>query len=198
MLIDHQDQTESDIAFMTRLGRRYDAVIKISSGNLIAVRTGKAKTSSGRDLPAVSVTNPISYEYSGNQTKAYTGVRAFWYDANAAQKRKVLVGKEGVVMELDFNKVTEDGARKAAERKFREVSRKGKTLSFTVTGNPELSAERKCLVSSLREGLDGEWVIKSVEHSIDGSGYLSKVECEVDGYKEAPTNEPEDVTNSEE
>jgi uncharacterized protein len=196
-LIDHEDQTESVIAFMTRLGRRYDAVIKVSSGNLIAVKVGKAKTASGRDLPAINVSNPISYEYSGDQTKGYTGVRAFWYDSGAVRKQTVLVGKEGVVLELDFNKVAEDGARKAAESKFRDVARKGKTLSLTVSGNPELAAELKCTVLGIRDGVDGEWIIKSVEHTIDGSGFQSKVDCEVSGYQQSEIETDDDIDGGE-
>ncbi|HYX32202.1 MAG TPA: hypothetical protein VE954_03755 [Oligoflexus sp.] len=87
------------------------------------------------------------------------------------------------MLELEFNKITEAAACRAAETKFREVVRKGKSLSFTVPGNWGLAAERKCIVSGIRESVDGEWVIKSVEHTIDGSGFQTSVDCSVDGYK---------------
>ena len=190
--IEHEDQTESDIAFLTRLGRRYDAVIKVSRGFLVASKSGKAQTVSGSELPRIIIASPISFEYSGDQTKGYTGVRTFWYDSGEARKNYILAGREGVVLDLQFNKTNEHEARAAAEAKFHEVARKGKTLSLTMTGNPELAAERKCLLSGIREGVDGEWIIKSVEHTIDGSGFLSKVECEVDGYHESKLGEFED------
>jgi phage protein D len=93
-----------------------------------------------------------------------------------------MYGKEGVVLELEYNKITEAGARRAAETKFREVVRKGKTLTLTVPGNVQLASERKIDVQGFGAGIDGEWVIKSVEHAIDGSGFQSSVECSVDGF----------------
>ncbi len=186
--IPHEAQTESDVQFLNRLGRRYDLIVKVSERFLMVSPADKSKKASGGALPEIRVRNPIRFEYSGEQKKGYTGVRAYWYDNDAAEKRYVLVGKEGVVLELEYNKRTEDDARRAAESKFREVTRKGKTLTFTVPGNSDLAAERKVIVSGFREGVDGEWVIKSVEHTIDGSGFLSAVECSVDGYKEDPVS----------
>lgn len=181
--IEHELQTESDIAFLTRLGRGHGMIIKLSGQYLMAMPEDKSRKASGGQLPAIYVSSFLRYEYSDEQSTRYTGVRAFWYDNNAVTKRQVLYGKEGVVLELEFNKVSEAAARNAAEAKFRDVVRKGKRLSFTVTGNCELAAESKCVVSGIREGVDGEWVIKSVEHTIDGSGFQSSVDCSVDGYK---------------
>jgi phage protein D len=182
--IAHENQTESDAAFLQRLGRRYDFLFKVASGRLIATPFDKSLKASGSELPKIKVSNPIRYEFSGDQTKRYTGVRAYWYDSQAAAKRYVFFGQQGVVLELEFNQVSEAQARKVAEAKFREVSRKGKTLSFTVPGNQDLAVERAVVVSGIRAGIDGEWIIKSVEHSIDGSGFVSAVNCSVNSYKE--------------
>jgi phage protein D len=183
--IAHENQTESDVAFLQRLGRRYDFLLKVASGRLIATPLDKSRKASGGDLPRIEVSNPIRYEFSGDQTKKYTGVRAYWYDSQAAARRYVFFGQQGVVLELEFNQVSEAQARKVAEAKFREISRKGKTLSFTVLGNLDLAAERKCMVTGIRQGVDGEWIIKSVEHTIDASGFLSSIECSTDAYKES-------------
>lgn len=191
--ITHENQTESDAAFLQRLGRRYDFLLKVSSGRLIATPLDKSRKASGGELPKIEVSNPIRYEFSGDQTRKYTGVRAYWYDSQAAAKRYVFFGRQGVVLELEFNQVSEAQARKVAEAKFREVSRKGKTLSFTVPGNLDLAAERKCMVRGIREGIDGEWIIKSVEHTIDAGGFLSNVQCSVSGYaQQSVADEPSD------
>ncbi|MDQ3233958.1 MAG: contractile injection system protein, VgrG/Pvc8 family [Pseudobdellovibrionaceae bacterium] len=187
--IDHEDQTESDMAFMCRLGRRHDLTVKVS-GRFLPVSPADRSGAVGGAVPVIKVRNPISWEYSGDQTNKYTGVRAFWYDNG--EKHPVLHGKEGVVLELEFNKISDAGARKAAEAKFREVVRKGKTLTMTLLGNTELAAERKVDVSSLGPGIDGEWVIKSVEHVIDGSGFQTKIGCSVDRYKELKSDEQDD------
>src|SRR6185436_943464 len=114
-------------------------------------------------LPSVLLTNLIRWEFSSEQTKKYTGVRTYWWDEAAGEKRYVFVGKQGVVLELDFNKGSQDAARRAAETKFREVVRKGKELTWTTPGNPDISSERAVVIKGEREGVDGEWPVKSVE-----------------------------------
>jgi phage protein D len=178
-------QADSDLGFLTRLGRRYDMVVKVSQGFLMVTPADKSQKASGGELPKITVSNVIRWEYSGDQTRKYTGVRAYWYDNDAAKKVYVLVDRVGVVMELEYNKLTAERACRAAEAKFREVSRQGKSMKFTVPGNYELAAERKVVLEGIRPGVDGEWVIKQVEHVIDGSGFMSNVECSVDGYKES-------------
>jgi phage protein D len=182
--IEHEDQTESDIAFLTRLGRRFDAVIKVSSGRLTMTGTSRGTKASGDAFSPIVLTNFIRWEYSGDQTKKYTGARAYWWDEAAAEKRYVLVGEQGVVLELDYNKGSADDARRAAEAKFREVVRKGKTFSWTVPGNPEIAAERKVIARGTREGVDGEWIVKRADHILDSAGYISSGVCEVNGFRE--------------
>lgn len=193
--IQHEDQTESDIAFLCRLGRRFDLTVKVSGSSLLISKADRSGTINGA-IPVIPITNPIRFEYSGDQTRKYTGVRAFWYDSTTGQKHFVLYGKEGVVLEIEFNKITEAGARKAAESKFREVVRKGKNLTLTVPGNASLAAEVKIMVSGLGDGIDGEWIVKSVEHVFDGSGWLTNIESSVDGYKEVPES-GEDIDDSD-
>ncbi|MDQ3233265.1 MAG: contractile injection system protein, VgrG/Pvc8 family [Pseudobdellovibrionaceae bacterium] len=193
--IEHEDQTESDLAFLCRLGRRHDLTVKVSGRYLMLTPADKSGADPDGTIPIIRIERPIRFEYSGDQEGRYTGVRAFWYDNDGAMKRQVMVGRDGVVLELEYNKLTEDGARKAAEKAFRDVVRKGHSLSFTVPGNPELAAERKVIAEGFREGVDGEWVIKSVEHTIDGSGFLSAVECSVDRYKETQADTGQDNEN---
>ncbi|HYX36008.1 MAG TPA: hypothetical protein VE954_23145 [Oligoflexus sp.] len=191
--IEHEDQTESDMAFLTRLGRRFDAVIKVASGRLTMTGTSRGKKASGDSFTPIVLTNIMRWEYSGEQTKKYTGVRAYWWDEAAAEKRYVLVGKQGVVLELDYNKGSATEARHAAETKFREIVRKGKKFSFTIPGNPDIASERRVLARSVREGVDGEWTVKSVEHVLDSGSFVSTGNCEVDGYKETIEQSDENV-----
>lgn len=185
--LSHEDQIESDIAFLTRLGRRFDAIVKVSSDFLIFSEESRASQVSGGELPRVLLTDITSFEYSSDQSPSYSGVRAFWYDVKTAKKNQILIGKEGAVLNLEYTKRSEAEARRAAESKLRSILRRGKNLSLTVLGNPEIAAERIGLIQGLREGIDGEWIIKSVEHLIDSSGYLSKVQCETSGFNDGET-----------
>jgi phage protein D len=182
--IEHEDQTESDLAFLCRLGRRFDLTVKVSARYLMLTPADKSGTDPDGNIPIIRIENPIRFEYSGDQTQRYTGVRAYWYDNDEGERRYIMHGKEGVVLELEYNKISEEGARKAAEAKFREVVRKGKSLTVTVPGNVQLAAERWIEVQGLGAGIDGEWVIKNVEHTFDGYGFQSNLECSKGGFKD--------------
>jgi phage protein D len=54
--IPHVDQTnESDMAFLTRLAKRYDAVMTVKNGSLLFMPIGEGRTSSGKELQALAI-----------------------------------------------------------------------------------------------------------------------------------------------
>lgn len=54
--ITHIDQTdESDLHFLSRLGKEYDAISTIKEGRLLLVPKGQGQTASGKDTPTVAI-----------------------------------------------------------------------------------------------------------------------------------------------
>lgn len=57
ILIDHIDQThESDMSFLTRLAKRYDAVMNVKDLRLLFKPIGTGKTVSGKALGVLAIT----------------------------------------------------------------------------------------------------------------------------------------------
>ncbi|WP_324949811.1 hypothetical protein [Oligoflexus sp.] len=69
--IDHEDQTESDIAFLLRLGRRHDMVIKLSDRFLMAMPEDKSRKAS-----CLLFTFPIRFDTT-TQASRPDDIRAF-------------------------------------------------------------------------------------------------------------------------
>ncbi|AZF20017.1 contractile injection system protein, VgrG/Pvc8 family [Pseudomonas sp. R3-52-08] len=174
--IAHIDQTnESDMAFLTRLAKRFDAVAKPVDELYVLGRKGQIKSLSGKALPDVqlSVTRNnrpgdqafISASFTEACRAKYNGAQTSWWDAAAGKKHVVEVGI------APFKVVTqryqsEDEARSAAQGEMRRVGREGLQINVVCPGNPSLAAEGLLLLDeSWPSFMQGRWSIKKVTAS---------------------------------
>src|SRR5690606_22706539 len=84
---------ESDIHFMTRLARRFDALAKPANGRLVVVRHGDGRSGTGALLGAISLRpgDVTSVRASLADRPRHGTVEADWYDDDAAERRTVTV-----------------------------------------------------------------------------------------------------------
>ncbi|HYX35326.1 MAG TPA: contractile injection system protein, VgrG/Pvc8 family [Oligoflexus sp.] len=176
--VPHEDQTESDAAFLARLAEHYECIFKIQRDHLIFFDRDSATTPNGSRIKPVTIRKPIDYDFKYVSDPVYSGVKAFWWDRNSAREKSVISGKEGRVHAIKFLMKDEASARVAADAKFKKLKRLSSRLSVTVPGNPLLYAGGRCSIEDLRPQIDGEWMISSVEHILDHSGYTSKITSE--------------------
>lgn len=81
--IDHIDQThESSAAFLTRIGKMFDAIATVKNGKLMFICAGAALTASGKPLPVVTITRASGdgHHFSIADRGSYTHVKALWTD----------------------------------------------------------------------------------------------------------------------
>jgi phage protein D len=176
--VQHEDQTESDAAFLARLAEHYECIFKIQRDHLIFFDRDSTTTPSGSRITPVKIRKPIDYDFKYVSEPVYSGVKAFWWDRAAAREKSVIAGKEGKVHAIKFLMKDEASARVAADAKFKKLKRLASRLSVTVPGNPLLYAGGRCSIEDLRPQIDGEWMISSVEHILDSNGYTSKITSE--------------------
>ncbi|MBA1429575.1 phage late control D family protein [Pseudomonas fluorescens] len=187
--IAHIDQTnESDMAFLTRLAKRFDAVAKPVDELYVLGRKGQIKSLSGKALPDVrlSVTRDnhpgdhafISATLTETSRAKYKGVQTSWWDAAGGKKQVVEVGI------APFKVVTqrypsEDEARSAAQGEMRRVSREVLQIDVVCPGNPSLAAEGLLLLDESWPGfMQGRWSIKTVTASGKRTGgYRSTIQA---------------------
>ena len=208
--IPHLDQTEeSDMALLTRLAMKHDAVAKPVAGFLVLARQGAARTTTGQSLPTITLspTDLAEWRYrhsarkpggSGATESANTqkppatatgGTRAYWWDFEKGERREVTTGQPPYE-EIRFVHATEAEARAATTTKKNQGERGQGELSFSLPGDPRLAAEGRLSIA-LRPGIPTNWRIKRVEHRLGGQGYTTQVECE----RSAPN--PESITSSD-
>ncbi len=178
----HFDQTdESDMSFLLRIGKRYDAITKPAAGKLIVTKRGESKAVSGESLPVITVFAKELSTYSMTiATRDGAGtVIAYYQDRKNAKRKEVKLGEGEPVKRLRHSYGSEQAAKDAAQAELDKRKRGDHQLSISMPGNPLLSAETMLDIAGVRHGVDGMWIITSVTHSLDkGSGYGCDVECE--------------------
>lgn len=181
--VQHIDQTnESDVHFLTRLGRQHDAVATVKKGRLVFLHIGSTKNSSGKELEAIVLTRADGdcHRYHCAARDSYTGVRANWQDARAAEKKAAIAGTEDNLKTLRDSYATEADARAAAQAELGRIERGAATLEITLAiGQPALMVQTPVNVRGWKPEIDGtDWLCKSVEHSLDDNGLTTRMEME--------------------
>lgn len=179
----HIDQTnESDLNFVTRLGKRHDAVATVKSGSLLFLPINGSQTASGARLPVIAITRASgdSHSYTQSDRDAYTGVRAYWHDGKKANRKGVVVGTKVNPKTLKDTYATESDAMAAAKSEWQRIQRGLATLKLTLAiGVPSLVPQSPVSVQGFKGAIDGtQWLATRVTHKLDDSGLTTEVECE--------------------
>jgi phage protein D len=180
--IAHVDQTdESNLHFLTRLAKQYDAIAKPTAKRLIVAPKGQSKSSSGKALSAINV--PRSATSSHRITLAdrgkYASVRASWHNLDTGQSETVIAGTGKPAYTLRQKYDNQAGAMAAAKAKLSAFNRGQGVGNINLSiGNAEVMAESPITLSGFRAGVDGKWVASRVVHTLNKSGYTSKLDLE--------------------
>ncbi len=174
--IDHINQTdESDIAFLNRVAKRFDAICSIKSRHLLFAEIGKATTVSGKPLPTPTINSSDCTSYS-NQSQdrevEFTGVQSYWNDKKYAKRRAVIVGSEENLKVLRATYSSKQQAEQGATAKWKKLNREEASLSLNLAiGRPEALPEMPIELIGLKTELVAfKWVIESIEHLLAEKG----------------------------
>lgn len=181
----HIDQAESDIAFITRLAQRHDAVATIKAGRLVILPINGSRNAAGQQLAAIQLTRSAGdqHRYHCADRDAYTGVRAYWHDPQRAKQRSVLVGQSGNAKRLREGHANEADARAAAQAEWQRIQRGAATFELTLSlGLASADAQSPLTVRGFKPEVDGtDWLVKKVTHSLGGGGFTTSIEAERQG-----------------
>lgn len=176
--IAHIDQSnETDMGFLTRIARIYDAVAKPINELYVLALKGQAKSLSGKVLPTIklSVTTNnrpgdnafISAVLDENARAKYPGCTTSWWDAAAGKVREVNSGIAPYkTMRQRYQNA--DDARAAGEGEVRRMMREALKVKIDCPGHPGLSAEGIVLLDpTWPDFMRGRWSIDKVTASGD-------------------------------
>ena len=184
--LQHVDQTnESDVHFLTRIGRQYDATATVKKGRLVVLPIGSTKNASGKEMASITLdrSDGDQHRYHVAARDSYTGVKAYWHDPKKAKRSGAVSGKEGNVKRLRDTYATEADALAAAQAEQARIARGQATFELTLAvGQPSLMVQTPVRVRGFKPEIDGTgWIIKTVEHSLDDNGLTTRMEMERSG-----------------
>ena len=178
---------ESNAAFLARLAARYDAVFKPMAGRLLFMAKGEGTSASGLPMPPVNIPphDVIQWNKSINEQLDFKTVCASWFDYERAEEQEIYVSDgprkpDENVLRLPHLFNNESEAKKAAEAKYRATNREDESLSLTMIGNPDITAEGKIVLTNFRTGVDGRYIVRSATHSFSRGGYQTTLSAYVE------------------
>ncbi|WP_408588800.1 phage late control D family protein [Paraburkholderia tropica] len=191
--IAHIDQThESDMSFLTRLAKRYDAVMNVKDLNLLFMPIGTGKTASGKALSVLELTRKSGdqHRYHVSQRESYAAVRAHYHSNGKSKRKSVIVGGENNhnVKVLPEDYPDEAQARAAAQAEFNRTQRSQATFDYTLArGRAEIFPELPVTVSGFKPDIDETpWLVKTVRHELGEGGFTTTLSLEV---RDDPTSD---------
>lgn len=184
---------ETDMQFLHRIAKKYDAVCKPTDQHLVFGRRGEIKSLSGRQL------SPVVIEYAGHDSpgmpmfsqaaitsvdrKKHSGVKARWRDAGAAESVEIEIG-EAPYRSLPTVYKTEEEAKQNAEAALRQSQREGDSLTLDCPGNPRIAAEGLLEMKSFPSArANVVWSCDRVTHTYQKTGYRTRVEATLPNRK---------------
>lgn len=177
----HTDQSdESDMHFLVRIARKYDAVVKPGGGSLVLAKRGETKTVTGKQMPTVTLAPGDVSDFTWRiEKRNVAGMVVAYYHATKNSKRiETKVGAGEPVTRLRMYYPTQAMAQAAAQAELDKRKRGEAKVSLNLEGRPELAAEAPLKLSGFRPGVDGDWIITRVEHALNDSGYTCSVDAE--------------------
>lgn len=168
--ITHRDQTnESDLHFLTRLGRDHGAVAAVKDGRLLFAAPASGQAASGQALEAVEIERGALIRWTGlaADRDSFGTVKARWRDRRAGRTRLVEVGDGQPVKTLRHVHASETEAKAAASAELERLKRGAAKLELTMEGRPEIMAQTPLRVVGLRPELAGDWITETVTHTQD-------------------------------
>jgi phage protein D len=185
-VIPHIDQTnESDMSFLTRLAKRYDAVMTVKDGCLLFMPIGEARTASGQQLQVLAIArgDGDQHRYHIAERENFAGVKARYHSNAKGQTKDEIVGGESEknLKVLPEIYPTQAEAKAAATAEYKRVQRSQATMDYTLSlGRAEIFPELPVTVSGFKPEIDETpWLVKRVRHSIGEGGFTSALELEV-------------------
>lgn len=179
-LLQVDQANESDANLLSRLGREHDAIATVKAGRLLFMPTGKATTASGLALPHVTLTRADSDQHRFLQADrdAYTGVKAYYYDVNSADKKEAIAGAGDNLQGLRHTYADQASALAAARAEWLRLQRGTATLSYTLAkGRPDLIPGLTYSLTGIKAEISAiVWLGGNVQRSFTPDAYTTTLE----------------------
>lgn len=182
--IDHIDQqTESDMGFLSRLAKRNGATFKFDDGRIVFTAKGSKARPGGVAKPTVNIAaiQLTDWTVTRSERGGHKAVKAEFVDP-VTKKRVTVEFGSGKPVHRDRKLYgTKAEAEEACKATLGDLTRGKMTAEISGPGNVDLTAECLVQLSVDDPDADGEFLAKSVTHSFTSGGYTTRASLETAG-----------------
>lgn len=168
---------ESDLHFLNRLSKDYNAIFNIKNGTLIFTHKIK-ENKKNEDLPEYNVSanqvSSISIRHS-NKT-LYKSCKSIWHDTAENKVKEITVGVGEPVLINKGSFKDEADAKIKAQSKLQKATQGLVTGSLTMEGDAIFAGGKLNLTDTIED--DGQYQITSVTHNFNSGGWQINLEFE--------------------
>lgn len=184
--IQHRDQSaESDLHFLTRLGRDYGAVAAPKDGRLVFAPPASGVSASGRAMAEIALDRKDLTDWKGvaADRDSYGSVKARYRLMDEARTAYAVAGSGEPARTLRTTYADEATAKAAAEAELARLGQATGGVELTMPGRPEIAAQSPIRLSGIRPSLCRKWIATTVTHRLDWSsgGFVTTVAANVTG-----------------
>lgn len=176
-IVSQAQSNESDLHFLNRLAKEYNAIFNIKNDTLIFTQKIKDEKKND-DLPGytINANNCESYSIKHSNKTLYKSCKSTWHDTKENKTQSITVGSgEPVLMNKgNFKNAAEAKAKAAA--KLQRANQGLVSGSLSMEGVAIFAGGKLNLVNTLED--DGEYQIKTVEHTFDQNGWMININFE--------------------
>ncbi|RXJ86962.1 phage late control D family protein [Arcobacter sp. CECT 8985] len=176
-VVSQAQSNESDLHFLNRLAKEYNAIFNIKNNTLIFTQKIKDEKKND-DLPeyTINADNCVSYSIKHSNKTLYKSCKSTWHDTKENKTQSITVGSgEPVLMNKgNFKNAAEAKAKAAA--KLQRANQGLVSGSLSIEGKEIFAGGKLNLVNTLED--DGEYQIKTVEHTFDQNGWMININFE--------------------
>lgn len=182
-VIEHVDQTEeSDLHFLSRLSKDYDAISKPIENRLIFVPRGEARSATGKPMPVIELDRSDlgSCSFTMADRGKYEAVIAHWHDSATGKTNPVRVGPADSrpIYTLKGLQPDAEVAKSAATAKLQSLKRGQASGDLTLLGRPDIGAESRLKLRGIKERINGDWIVTRAEHELSDQGLTTRLSVE--------------------
>jgi len=175
----------SDLHFLTKLARQYNATATVKDGKLIVMPRAGGKSATGKTLPSVTLTpnDVASYRFSFPDRSSIGSVKTKAHDAKTGKRIDIEIpnpdAPEGSKSATHTDRHTYPNvaaAKAAAQSRLASLNRGTAGGNLTMQGRSDLAAEKNIQINGFKREVDGIYLVESVTHSYAREGWTTSVE----------------------
>ena len=174
---------ESDLNFITRVARQYDATAAIKGGKLLVLpRGGQAVSASGKKLPTLVIARRDirRWSYTASDRDSAGAVKVKAHNKKTGKTESIVVpdkdNPNAPARVIRHSAPTKGQAAATAKASLDRGNRSTIQLSVEMAGRADIVAERTVNVSRIKAGVDGTYPVEAVTHDFGAGGWTTSLE----------------------